>query len=73
MTLWGGRFAQKLDPNAWDLNASIAVDQRLALQDVQGSLAWASALHQAQILSADEYAQISAGLQSIQQEFTTPR
>jgi argininosuccinate lyase len=73
MTLWGGRFAQKLDPNAWDLNASIAVDQRLALQDVQGSLAWASALHQAQILSADEYAQISAGLQSIQQEFTTRR
>ncbi len=52
MTLWGGRFAQKLDQIAWDLNTSLPVDQRMAIQDVDGSLAWAEAIHRAGILSA---------------------
>ena len=73
MTLWGGRFAQKLDPAAWELNASLPIDQRLAQQDVQGSLAWAAALHQAGILSDPEHAQITSGLESIQQEFILRR
>jgi argininosuccinate lyase len=70
MTLWGGRFTQKMDPAAWDLNLSLPVDRRLAPQDVEGSLVWAAALHQAGILSVDEYGQISAGLKRIQDEFT---
>jgi argininosuccinate lyase len=69
MTLWGGRFTQKMDPAAWDLNLSLPVDRRLAPQDVEGSLVWAAALHQAGILSVDEYGQISAGLKRIQDEF----
>ena len=44
MTMWGGRFTQKLDPAAWALNASIGFDRRLGPQDVRGSLAWAQAL-----------------------------
>ncbi len=40
----------------------------LAPQDVDGSLVWAAALHQAGVLSADEYNQISAGLKIIQAE-----
>ena len=44
MTLWGGRFAQKLDQVAWDLNTSLPVDKRMAIQDVDGSLAWADAI-----------------------------
>ena len=51
MTLWGGRFTQKMDPAAWDLNLSLPVDRRLAAQDVEGSLVWAAALHQAGVLS----------------------
>ena len=35
MTLWGGRFTGKLDPAAWELNASLPVDRRLAMQDVR--------------------------------------
>jgi argininosuccinate lyase len=44
MALWGGRFKGKLDQSAWDLNTSLPFDQRLALQDVRGSIAWAAAL-----------------------------
>jgi argininosuccinate lyase len=68
--MWGGRFTQKLDPAAWALNTSLAVDRRMGMQDVQGSLAWAAALHQAGVLSEDEAAQIASGLQAIQAEFT---
>jgi argininosuccinate lyase len=69
MTLWGGRFESEMDHGAWDLNASIAVDRRLADQDVRGSLAWASALLDAGVLSNEEHAQISQGLETVQKEF----
>jgi argininosuccinate lyase len=69
--LWGGRFAQKLDAAAWDLNSSLPVDKRMAIQDVDGSLAWADALHQVKILSDEEHAQIAPGLAIIKEEFTS--
>lgn len=71
MTLWGGRFSQKLDDLAWALNASLPVDQRMALQDVEGSLAWADAIHKAGILSDEEHASISLGLDTVHKEFST--
>ena len=58
MTLWGGRFSGKLDPQAWALNASLGFDRRLALQDVRGSIAWAQALEKAGVLTHDESTQI---------------
>ena len=69
--LWGGRFAQKLDAAAWDLNSSLPVDKRMAIQDLDGSLAWAEALHEAKILSDEEHAQIALGLATIKEEFTS--
>jgi argininosuccinate lyase len=71
MTLWGGRFTQKMDPAAWDLNLSLPVDRQLASQDVDGSLVWAAALHQAGVLSEDEYKKIRAGLKIIRDEFAS--
>ena len=71
MTLWGGRFVQKLDQLAWDLNTSLPVDRRMAIQDVDGSLAWAEAIHMAGILSVEEYASVSAGLIAVRDEFST--
>ena len=68
MTMWGGRFTQKLDPAAWALNASIEFDRRLGPQDVRGSLAWAQALQQAGVLSVAEHASLQAGLQQVGQE-----
>ena len=73
MTLWGGRFSSKLNNQAWDLNSSLSVDQRLALQDVDGSCAWAAALYQVGILTEKEHASISLGLEAIKAEFSSGR
>jgi argininosuccinate lyase len=73
MTLWGGRFSTKLNNQAWDLNSSLAVDQRLAIQDVEGSLAWADAIHRAGILTDKEHASISLGLATVREEFSSGR
>jgi len=72
-TLWGGRFAQKLDQLAFDLNTSLPVDKRMAIQDVDGSLAWADAIHRAGILSDKEHASISLGLATVKEEFSSGR
>lgn len=69
MTLWGGRFSGKLDEQAWKLNASLPFDQRLALQDVKGSLAWAKALLKAGVLSSGEHSATVNGLKSIAETF----
>ncbi|HEX6303425.1 MAG TPA: argininosuccinate lyase, partial [Anaerolineales bacterium] len=69
MKLWGGRFSRGLDPKAWELNASIKFDQRMALQDVRGSQAWAKGLQKAGLLSEAEYDQIDTGLEAIKSEF----
>jgi argininosuccinate lyase len=71
MTLWGGRFSTKLNDQAWDLNSSLPVDQRLATQDLDGSLAWAKALHQAGVLQDEEHASIALGLDTVKKEFTS--
>lgn len=73
MTLWGGRFSIKLNDQAWDLNSSLPVDQRMAIQDVDGSCAWADAIHRAGILSDKEHASISLGLATIKEEFSSGR
>ena len=72
-TLWGGRFAQKLDQLAWDLNTSLPIDKRLALQDVEGSRAWADAIYCAGILTEKEHASISLGLAAIKEELSSGR
>ena len=70
MTLWGGRFAQQPDQLAFNLNASLSVDQRMALQDVDGSRAWADAIHKAGILTDKEHGSISLGLDTVRKEFS---
>ncbi len=71
MTLWGGRFTQSLDSLAWALNSSLPVDQRMAIQDVEGSIAWAAAIHNADILTDEEHASISLGLDTVRKEFAS--
>ena len=72
-TLWGGRFAQKPHQLAWDLNTSLPVDKRMAIQDVDGSRAWADAIHRAGILSDREHDSISLGLVTVKEEFSSGR
>lgn len=69
MTLWKGRFEGETARSAWNLNASLRFDRRMALQDVRGSLAWAEALEKAGLLTTLEGEHISDGLIRIRTEF----
>ena len=71
--LWGGRFASSLDPIAWEFNASLSFDWRLAECDVRGSIAWAKALMKAGVITLDEQHQIVKGLTDILGEIRTAK
>ena len=67
--LWGGRFSEDPDEQAYQFNASLAIDQRLWLQDLRGSVAWAHALAGAGVISAEEAGQLEGGLGQVRAEF----
>jgi len=68
MKLWTGKLSGSLDESFTKLNHSLPVDQRLALEDIKGSIAWAKALHQAEILNKEELTAILNGLTTIREE-----
>ncbi|GBF07456.1 argininosuccinate lyase [Deinococcus aerius] len=63
--LWGGRFAEATDGLVERFNASVSFDQRLAEQDIRGSLAHVAMLGEVGILTPDEVAQIQDGLKAV--------
>jgi argininosuccinate lyase len=69
MTLWSGRFSGPADEALRRLNDSLPYDQRLAAQDIAGSIAYARAIGAAGVISADEAAQIVSGLEQVLAEF----
>jgi argininosuccinate lyase len=73
MKLWNAHWSASMDELTARLNDSLAFDQRLAIQDVRGSIAWAGALQKAGILQADELARIVAGLSQILDELEEGR
>ncbi len=66
--LWGGRFAAPTNEIVDAINASINYDQRMWSQDIQGSKAWAKALHRAGVLTDEEVTKISEGLDAIAEQ-----
>lgn len=67
--LWGGRFTESPDEVFTRFNQSFGFDRKLFLFDVRASLAHAEGLKNAGVLSENEFAQISRGLQIMQQHF----
>ncbi len=65
---WSGRFSKETNKFAEEFNASIDVDVRLALYDIEGSVAHAKALKKAKILTPAETNKIIKGLASIESE-----
>src|SRR5690349_3383389 len=63
--LWGGRFAGKTDPGFAEFNNSFRFDRRLFAADVTASRAYAEALVNAGVLTADEGKQIRDALAEI--------
>ncbi len=66
--LSSARFAQATDAFVEIFTASVDFDQRMAVQDIQGSLAHAQMLNSIGILTDRELADIQAGLAQIQGE-----
>ena len=62
---WSGRFSEPVDELVKRFTASVNFDQRLALFDIQGSLAHAQMLHECGMLSAEDLAQIRRGMEQI--------
>ena len=63
--LWSGRFEGSPDAALFEFGASFRFDRRLFEDDVNGSLAWAEAIHAAGVLSAPEAAKIKTALEQI--------
>ena len=63
--MWAGRAQEQLDQTADDFNSSIAVDQRMAEQDITGSIAHAKMLAAQGVLDAGEVEKIIQGLEGI--------
>jgi argininosuccinate lyase len=66
--LSSARFTQATDAFVEIFTASVDFDQRLAQQDIQGSMAHASMLHKIGVLTTKEHADIIKGLKTISQE-----
>ena len=71
--MWGGRFSESTDDLVETFNASINVDQALALEDIEGSIVHATMLAEQGILSDDEARQIIDGLEEIREEVQAGR
>lgn len=64
-TMWGGRFAGGPAKVMEKINASIGFDQRFFEQDIRGSIAHATMLADQGILTRDDLAAITGGLNTI--------
>jgi len=62
---WGGRFTEATDAFVARFTASVNFDQRLARHDIQGSIAHATMLSKANVLTKEELQSIQTGLSEI--------
>ncbi len=68
-----GRFSSAVSEIAKRYSESVSFDRRLYHHDIAGSIAHASALASAGILSADEFEMISRGLREIENEIAADK
>lgn len=66
--MWGGRFAQGPAAVMEAINASIDIDQRMAEEDIAGSLAHAAMLGATGVISSEDSATIQRGLEQVREE-----
>ncbi len=71
--LWGGRFAESTDQFVQEFTASVTFDQRLYAHDIRGSIAHATMLADAGVLTGDERDSIIDGLNAIRGDIEAGR
>ena len=69
--LWGGRFSEPTDSFVQRFTASVQFDQRMAEQDIEGSLAHAAMLNNVGVLTDAELELIEGGLNQVMEEIRT--
>lgn len=69
MTLWGGRFKEDTAEKLSQFKDSIGFDQRMYVEDIAGSIVFARALAQADVIQAEEAETIIRGLEEVREEF----
>jgi argininosuccinate lyase len=72
MKLWGGRFEAGPSQVFEEFSGSLHFDRKLVFADIEGSKAFARALHRAHILSAAESAALIAAFDAIAEEAKNP-
>ena len=71
--MWGGRFEMETDTLVASFGASIDVDQRMALEDIQGSIAHATMMQEQGILTRSETQLIVEGLLAVREDIVAGR
>ncbi|MDQ0430114.1 argininosuccinate lyase [Planomicrobium stackebrandtii] len=66
--LWGGRFQKSAEQWVDEFGASISYDQKLVMEDLEGSTAHVKMLAACQILSEEDGALILSGLETLKQK-----
>ena len=66
--LWGGRFSEATDAFVQRFTASVRYDQRMAAEDIVGSIAHARMLTSIGVLSEQELESIEEGLEQVSKE-----
>ena len=69
--LWGARFNEPTDEFVKIFGASVSFDKILALYDIEGSVAHATMLSEANVLTSTELKEILDGLDKIKNEITS--
>ncbi|MCM5569381.1 argininosuccinate lyase [Burkholderiaceae bacterium FT117] len=68
---WSARFSEPVSELVKRYTASVGFDKRLAMADIDGSLAHAAMLESAGLLSADDLAAIRGGMEKIRGEIAS--
>src|SRR5258708_15634879 len=71
--VWSGRFREPVDERVKRFGASVGFDQRLAKQDIAGSLAHAGMLAAAGIITKPDLTAIEPGLAQVPREIRNGR
>jgi argininosuccinate lyase len=66
--LWGGRFTKETNKLVEEFTASISFDQKLAIEDIDGSLAHVQMLGECSIIPMEDVKKITNGLLFIKQQ-----
>tara|TARA_B110000046_G_scaffold61301_1_gene68927 strand:- start:584 stop:955 length:372 start_codon:yes stop_codon:yes gene_type:complete len=66
--IWGGRFSSSSNQLMEEFNSSIQFDQKLYIEDIDGSIVHAEMLSNQKIITKKEFQSIKSGLNQIKKE-----